>query len=90
MSRENPLWGSPRIFSELLLLSYHAAERTVAKYSVRTRKPPSQTWRTFLANHVSDIAACDFVTVPTVTSSVGRVATVLLLWTPSWLPDRPA
>jgi putative transposase len=66
MSRENPLWGAPRILSELLLLGYHAAERTVVKYMVRTRKPPSQTWRTFLANHVPDIAACDFFTVPTV------------------------
>ncbi len=43
MSRENPLWGAPRILSELLLLGYQAAERTVAKYMVRTRKPPSQT-----------------------------------------------
>lgn len=46
MSRENPLWGAPRILSELLLLGYDAAERTVAKYMVRARKPPSQTWRT--------------------------------------------
>lgn len=73
MSRENPLWGAPRILSELLLLGYQAAERTVAKYMVRTRKPPSQTWRTFLANRVPDIAACDFFTffaVPTVTFRV--------------------
>ncbi len=33
---------------------------------VRDRKPPSQTWRTFLRNHVGDIAAIDFFTVPTV------------------------
>lgn len=44
MSRENPLWGAPRILSELFLLGYHAAERIVAKYMVRTRRPPSQTW----------------------------------------------
>jgi putative transposase len=77
MSRENPLWGAPRILSELLLLGYQAAERTVAKYMVRTRKPPSQTWRTFLANHVPDIAACDFFTVPTVTFRVLYVFIVL-------------
>jgi transposase InsO family protein len=77
MSRENPLWGAPRILSELLLLGYHAAEGTVAKYMVRIRKPPSQTWRTFLANHVPDIAACDFCTVPTVTFRVLYVFIVL-------------
>jgi len=33
---------------------------------IRHRKPPSQTWRTFLENHVSDIAAIDFFVVPTV------------------------
>jgi transposase InsO family protein len=67
MSRENPLWGAPRILSELLLVGYKVAEGTVAKYMVRLRKPPSQTWRTFLADHVPDIAACDFFTVPTAT-----------------------
>jgi len=70
ISRENPTWGAPRILSELLLLEYDVAEGTVAKYMVRISKPPSQTWRTFLANHVSDIAACDFLTVPTVTFRV--------------------
>jgi transposase InsO family protein len=77
MSRENPLWGAPRILSELLLLGYQAAERPVAKYMVRPRKPPSQTWRTFLTNHVPDIAACDFFTVPTVTFRVLYVFIVL-------------
>ena len=32
----------------------------------RHRKPPSQTWRTFLENHVPDIAAIDFFVVTTV------------------------
>jgi len=66
MSRENPTWGAPRIQSELALLGYDVAENTVAKYMIRHRKPPSQTWRTFLDNHIPDIAACDFFTVPTV------------------------
>jgi len=77
MSRENPLWGAPRILSELLLLGHQVAERTVAKYMLRTSKPPSQTWRTFLANHVSDIAACDFFTVPTATFRVLYVFIIL-------------
>ena len=77
MSRENPTWGAPRILSELLLLGYDVAETTVAKYMVRPRKPPSQTWRTFLVNHVPDIAACDFFTVPTVMFRVLYVFVVL-------------
>ncbi len=66
MSRENATWGAPRIQSELKLLGYTIAESTVATYMVRHRKPPSQTWRTFLENHVLDIAAIDFFVVPTV------------------------
>ncbi len=77
MSRENPLWGAPRILSELLLLGCQVAQGTVAKYMVRIRKPPSQLWRTFLANHVPDIVACDFFTVPTVTFRVLYVFIVL-------------
>jgi putative transposase len=77
MSKENPTWGSPRIVSELALLGHDVAENTVAKYMVRHRKPPSQTWRTFLDNHVPDIAACDFFTVPTVTFRILYVFVVL-------------
>ena len=67
MSRENPLWGTPRIQSELRLLGYEASKATVDKYKVRHHKPPSQTWRTFLDNHLRDIVAVDFFTVPTAT-----------------------
>ncbi len=67
MSRHNPLWGTPRIQSELQLLGYEASKATVDKYRIRHHKPPSQTWRTFLDNHVRDIVAVDFFTVPTAT-----------------------
>ncbi len=67
MSRENPLWGVPRIQSELALLGYTVAESTVAKYKIRRPRPPSQTWRAFLDNHICDIVAVDFFTVPTAT-----------------------
>jgi hypothetical protein len=67
MCRENPTWGAPRIQAELALLGHDLADSTVAKYMLRPRKPPSQTWRTFLKNHVGAIAACDFFVVPTVT-----------------------
>ena len=67
MCRENPTWGAPRIQSEVRLLGYEVAESTVAKYMLRRRKPPSQTWRTFLENHLEALAAIDFFTVPTAT-----------------------
>lgn len=67
MCRENPTWGAPRIQSELRLLGYDVSERTVDKYMIRDRKPPSPTWRTFLDNHLQDIVAIDFFTVPTAT-----------------------
>lgn len=66
MCRENATWGAPRIQSELALLGLTVDESTVAKYMIRHRKPPSQTWRTFLENHASDIAAIDFFVVQTV------------------------
>jgi hypothetical protein len=52
MSTANPLWGAPRIHGELLKLGIDVGQSSVAKYMVRRRQPPSQTWRTFLANHI--------------------------------------
>src|SRR5678809_1180609 len=54
MSRENPLWGAPRIHGELLKLGIDIGETSVGKYIVRRRKPPSQDWRTFLENHLKN------------------------------------
>src|SRR5271157_3900886 len=42
MSRENPLWGAPRIHGELLKLGFDLAESTVSKYMIRRGNPPSQ------------------------------------------------
>jgi hypothetical protein len=67
MSKENPLWGAPRIHGELLKLRFEIAESTVSKYMIRRRGPPSQTWRTFLRNHAHAIAAIDLCVVPTLT-----------------------
>ncbi len=67
MCRENPSWGAPRVHSELCLLGYDVSETTVDKYMIRHRKPPSQTWRTFLNNHLRDIVGVDFFTMPTAT-----------------------
>lgn len=77
MSQANPLWGAPRIHGELLKLGFRVGQATVSKYMVRHRKPPSQSWRTFLTNHASDIASIDFFTVPTATFRVLYVFLVL-------------
>ncbi len=77
MSRENPLWGAPRIHGELLKLGIDISETSVGKYLVRHRKPPSQTWRTFLENHVKTMVSVDFFTVPTITFQVLYVFLVL-------------
>jgi len=78
MSIENALWGAPRIQTELSLLGHDVAESTVAKYMVaRENRTPSQSWRTFLANHMNVSAACDFFTVPTLTFKVLYVFVVL-------------
>lgn len=77
MSRANRLWGAPRIHGELLKLGIEVAPSTVGKYLRRTRKPPSQTWRTFLTNHMAQMASMDFFTVPTATFRVLFVFLVL-------------
>ena len=77
MSRANPTWGAPRIHGELLKLGMNIGETSVSKYMVRHRKPPSQTWRTFLENHVKNLVSVDFFTVPTVRFQVLYVFLVL-------------
>jgi hypothetical protein len=66
MSSVNVLWGAPRLHGELLKLGIEVSQATVAKYMVKHRKPPSQTWRTFLENQVKQLVSVDFFVVPTV------------------------
>src|SRR5690349_9992407 len=77
MCRENPGWGAPRIHGELLKLGIDIGETSVSKYMVRCRKPPSQTWRTFLDNHLRQLVSIDFFTVPTLRFQVLYVFLVL-------------
>ena len=67
MAQANARWGAPRIHGELLKLGIDVCQATVAKYMGRRRQPPSQTWRTFLRNHIGQIVATDFFVVPTAT-----------------------
>ena len=77
MAEANPLWGAPRIHGELRKLGLQISQATVSKYLVRRRTPPSQTWRTFLANHVGTLISVDFFVVPTVLFKVLFVFVVL-------------
>jgi transposase InsO family protein len=77
MVAANPLWGAPRIHGELLKLGIDVAERTVSRLMPKRRPEPSQTWRTFLANHVRDLISIDFFTVPTARLRVLFVIVVL-------------
>jgi transposase InsO family protein len=77
MSRANRLWGAPRIHGELQKLGIVLSQSTVAKYMVRRRRPPSQAWRTFLANHVGQVMAADFFVVPTATYRLLFVLVIL-------------
>jgi putative transposase len=77
MATANPLWGAPRIHGELLKLGIDVAERTVSRLLPKRSTPRSQTWRTFLANHVRDLVSLDLFTVPTVRLRVLFVLVVL-------------
>jgi hypothetical protein len=77
MAAANPLWGAPRIHGELLKLGIEVAERTVSRLIPKRSIPPSQTWRTFIANHVRDLVSIDFFTVPTARLRVLFVLVVL-------------
>ena len=77
MCQANFLWGAPGIHGEILKLGIEVAPSTVGKYLRRHRKPPSQTWRTFLKNHMKQTASMDYFTVPTATFRVLFVFLVL-------------
>lgn len=77
MGEANPFWGAPRIHGELLKLGLEVSERCVSRLMPKCRKPPSQTWRAFLDNHVQELVAIDSFAVPTATFRVLFVLVVL-------------
>ena len=79
MSSANPLWGAPRVEAELRMLGIEVARTTVAKYMVRHCRSPSPSWRSLLQDHLDELIAVDFFTVPTVRNRVLYVILVLLL-----------
>jgi hypothetical protein len=51
------------IRGELLKHGIVISERSVSRFMPKkTGKPPSQTWRTFLDNHLGSLASIDFFT----------------------------
>jgi putative transposase len=67
MSKDNPLWGAPRIHGELLKLGIKISQATVGRWMPWRPKVPSPTWRSFLRNHLPDIVAVDMFVVVTAT-----------------------
>src|SRR5712692_4373747 len=68
MARDNPRWGSERIRGELLKPGLVVSKRSIQRYRQRgPAHPPSQMWRTFLANHAHHLWAADLLTVQTLT-----------------------
>jgi putative transposase len=68
MRRENPHWGTERIRGELLKLGIAVSARSIRRHRRRwPARPPSQSWRTFLANHAQAIWAADLFVVQTLT-----------------------
>jgi hypothetical protein len=49
MQAENLTRGAPRIHGELIKLGFNLSEASVSTYMEKYRKPPSQSWRGFLA-----------------------------------------
>lgn len=77
MAIANPLWRAPRIHGELQKLGINVSERTVSRLLRDVKRPPSQTWKVFLKNHMSEILAMDFFTVPTASLRVLFVLVIL-------------
>jgi hypothetical protein len=78
MAKANHLWGAPKIHGELLKLGIEISERTVSGLISRhILKSPSQIWKTFIKNHMTDMVAVDFLVVPTVRFKILYVFIVL-------------
>ena len=77
MAAANPFWGAPRVHGELLKLGYEISERTVSRLMPKNDKKPSQTWTTFLRNHVGQMVSIDFFTVATIRLHVLYVFVIL-------------
>jgi hypothetical protein len=78
MSRENFLWGAPRIHGELLKLGFDVSQATVSRYMPGRGYPPTQTWRTFLRNQAIGIGTIGL-------GEAGRVSDEFLELVHAWI-----
>lgn len=78
VATENTGWGAPRIHGELLKLGVAVSERTVSRLMRRGRRGGSQSWRTFLKNHVGELASMEFFVVPACTIDTNGVTDEIL------------
>jgi hypothetical protein len=70
MAAANGLWRAPRIHGELKTLGIQISDRTVSRLLRKLPRRPSQTWKTFLHNHLGLMVSIDFFTVPKITMKV--------------------
>jgi hypothetical protein len=78
MSRENVLWGAPRIHGELLKLGFDVSQATVSRYMPRRSNPPTQSWRTFLRNQALGFGMIGL-------GDAGRISDQLLTLVRGWI-----
>jgi hypothetical protein len=90
MAHDNRLWGAPRIHGELLKLGITVSERTVSRYLSHQRRPPSQTWRTFLTNQLCQLPVTSPALSPCASGSGDVIAIPSLPAQPMpWVRDGP-
>ena len=74
-----PVVGAPRIHGELLKLGIKISQATVGRWMPWRPRVPSPTWRSFLRNHLPDLAAIDMFVVATATFQLLYTLIVLSL-----------
>ena len=65
MTEENPRRGHMRVLAELRKRGFRVSLQAVRRSCTDVPRNPSPGWRTFLANHRSEIWAFDFFTIST-------------------------
>ncbi len=68
--------GLSQVWSDKML-GITISERTVSRILRTVPRPPSQTWKTFLRNHLGQIVSVDFFIIPTIRLRVLFVFLVL-------------
>jgi putative transposase len=80
LSRKNVLWSAERDHGPLKLLGFDPpCPDTIRKYMMRAKggRRKSQSWLTFLRNHMSQSWGMDFFTVPTISFRILYVLVII-------------